>query len=326
MADRDDRTLLLSRLSLRQLQILSTVAEHGSILHATRSMNMTQPAVSRAVMEIERIVGQPMFVRSPRGVSPTPAGAVFVSHARAALSSMRVAAQEIDDLQRGHAGRLTIGTLPNGAGGPLPQALIEARRERPGLMVTVVEGLYQQMAASLRSGDLDFVIGRLRPADGGDGLTTQPLYRQRWGVFARAKHPARRAKAASLTDLLDAPWILPAASAPVRPMIESVFYRRGLPLPRDRMEISALGIARTLLLDCDAVMFLPEGTFRREEETGALAELSLGIDEVVEEVGLFWREGAQRRALELYFTRLLETTCGKMGLAPSDMPNRHIST
>mgnify|MGYP002177822663 CR=1 FL=1 len=52
MADRDDRTLLLSRLSLRQLQILSTVAEHGSILHATRSMNMTQPAVSRAVIAL----------------------------------------------------------------------------------------------------------------------------------------------------------------------------------------------------------------------------------------------------------------------------------
>ena len=81
MADRDDRTLLLSRLSLRQLQILSTVAEHGSILHATRSMNMTQPAVSRAVMEIERIAGQPLFARSPRGVSPTPAGEVFVPHA-----------------------------------------------------------------------------------------------------------------------------------------------------------------------------------------------------------------------------------------------------
>jgi DNA-binding transcriptional LysR family regulator len=144
-------------------------------------------------------------------------------------------------------------------------------------------------------------------------------------VFARARHPARLAGAATLADLLDAPWILPAASAPVRSMIESVFYRRGLPLPRDRMEISALGIARTLLLESDALMFLPVGTFRREEETEALVQLALGIDEVVEEVGLFWREGAQRRALELYFVRLLEMTCSQMGLAPSDMQIRHIS-
>lgn len=324
MAERDDRTLLLSRLSLRQMQILSSVAEHGSILNATRRMNMTQPAVSRAVMEIERIVGQPLFVRSPRGVSLTPAGAIFVGHARAALSSMRVAAQEMEDLQRGHAGRLTIGTLPNGAGGPLPQALVEARRERPGLMVTVVEGLYQQMAASLRSGDLDFVIGRLRPTDGGDGLVTQPLYRQRWGVFARADHPAYRASGSTLADFVATPWILPAATAPVRSMIEAVFYRRGLPLPRDRMEVSALGIARALLLESDTLMFLPEGTFRREEETGALVELALGIDEVEEEVGLFWREGGDRRALELYFAKLLEVTCVHMGLRASHMPDRHI--
>ncbi|WP_164736574.1 LysR substrate-binding domain-containing protein [Pararhodobacter zhoushanensis] len=306
--------MLMSRLSLRHMQFLDKVAETQNILGAARALNMTQPAVSRAVHEVERLLGVQLFQRKSRGVVMTPEGEVFVSHARAVLNEMRAAWQGIADLDRANAGQLAIGSLPNGASGPLPRALMQVRRQRPGIRISVYEGLYDQMIPSLREGQLDFVIGRLNQHRPDPTLATKRLFRQSWAVFARSGHPLSERHGLRLKDLLELSWILPVNASPIRSMIESLFLREGLALPTERIEMSALGITRALLLDSDAVIFLPRGTYQSDEETGHLVLLDVAFEQPEDDVGLFWRRGHQRTPAEAYFLGELQKAVTEMGL------------
>ncbi|WP_346894147.1 LysR substrate-binding domain-containing protein [uncultured Roseibium sp.] len=305
--------LLASRLTLRQLHIFSTVTEMGSILRAAEWLNMTQPAVSRAVMEIERIVGTQLMERTPRGTGLTEAGELFVGHARAALAEMRSAWTELNDRTAGRSGQLTIGALPNGEAGPFGDALLRARLERPGLRLAVVEGLYGQIIPSLRAGELDFAIGRLRQRDSEPGLITETLYHQSWGVVARAGHPALRRERLDLAELGGAAWILPARTTPIRDLVKDFFRRSDVGLPQDSLEMSALSISRGLLLNADMLMFVPLGTFRPDIEAGRLAFLPLALDYADDPVGLFRREHGVPSIAETYFVDLLRDACRTLG-------------
>jgi len=321
MSDAGDRLLLRSRLTLRQFLILATVAETGSILQAARRLNMTQPAVSRAVAELERVAGRALFERTSRGTAPTPAGEVLIGHARAALSEMRAAWEGMEDMDKGRAGRLSLGVLPNGEAGPLPRALAAMRRERPGVAISVVEGLFGQMIPSLRAGELDFVIGRLDHPDplAMSGLVVRPLYKQQWVVLARAGHGVIARKPASLADLVDQAWIVPAGQATIRKMIESFFHGEGLALPQDRLEMSGLGVSRVMLLENDLLICLPRGTYRNDIEAGRIVELLGPLRGGLENVGLFWRAEGRRTPAEAQFLAILSRCCTEMGLPPCDM-------
>lgn len=306
--------LLISRLSLRHLQFVDKVAETGNILGAAHALNMTQPAVSRAVREVEKMLDVQLFERHARGVSLTPEGVVFVMHARAILNEMRHAWQGIADLDRANTGQLAIGSLPNGASGPLPRVLMKVRAERPGIRISVYEGLYHQMVPSLRAGNLDFVIGRLNQHSPDNTLATKRLFRQSWAVLARAEHPLAHAGPLQLADLMHLNWILPAPTAAIRHMIEAMFLREGLQIPEDRIEMSALGISRALLLESDAVMFLPINTYRSDEDAGILVALDVVFPQPDDDVGLFWRRGHQQTPVERYFLSELHRMVDEMDL------------
>ena len=318
--------ILMSRLNLRQFMILSMVAETGSILQAARRLNMTQPAVSRAVAELERLVGRPLFERSRRGTHPTPAGEVLLGHARAALSEMRAAWEGMEDVDKGVSGRISLGLLPNGVTGPLPRALAAMRQERPGVAMTVVEGLFAPMISSLRAGALDMVIGRLDHPDpvATAGLVTRALYRQEWVVLARAGHPALARQGLTLADVVGQAWIVPVADSPIRRVIEGFFQRQGLPMPPDRLELSGLGISRGMLLECDLLICLPRGTYRTDTVLGHITEVDVKLDGVNELVGIFRLAEARSTPAEALFLQILARTCREMGLPGSDMFNPHI--
>jgi molybdate transport repressor ModE-like protein len=326
MTGRTGGLILLSRLNLRQFTILSAVAETGSILQAARRLNMTQPAVSRAVAELERIVDRPLFERTRRGTRPTPAGEVLIGHARAALSEMRAAWEGMEDVDKGVSGRISLGLLPNGVAGPLPAALAAMRHERPGVAITVVEGLFAPLMSSLRAGVFDMVIGRLDHPDPAAtaGLVSRALYRQEWVVLARAGHPYLARQGLSLADLVGQAWIVPVADSPIRRVTEEFFQRKGLPLPPDRLEISGLGVSRAMLLECDLLICLPRGTYRTDTDMGHLAEVDVTLEGVNELVGLFRLAEARSTPAEALFLQILARICRAMRLPDADMFNPHI--
>src|SRR5262245_28056978 len=99
---------VLRRVKLRELRILMTVAETGSMGKAAAQLALSQPAVSKAIAEIERTLGVPLLDRAPRGVEPTIYGGAVLKWATAVFDDLRQAAREVEFLANPTAGEIRI--------------------------------------------------------------------------------------------------------------------------------------------------------------------------------------------------------------------------
>ena len=120
-------TRLLSRLKTRQLILLVHLDHKRSILRAAEAANMTQPAASKLLAELEDSLGVALFVRHARGVEPTSYGEVLLRHARNALSELHEAQEEIANLKSGSTGHASIGTVVTSATSLVPMAVAELK-------------------------------------------------------------------------------------------------------------------------------------------------------------------------------------------------------
>lgn len=253
----DPDRLLDGRLKLRHLVLVTTIAEHGSVIRAAEHLHVTQPVVTRGLRELETVLGVQIFDRGPRGVSPTLYGHAFIEHAQAVLAQIRQAGRHVAELSEGHVGSVTVGTHLAGSNVLLPMAIGRLKRERPRVTVIVKEATPDVLAADLLAGQVDLTVGRLTPADDGGRTTQVQLYSEPVRLVTRTGHPAASAPAPALPELLDYPWILPVGQTALRHELEEVFFAQGLPLPADRVECTSILTLRSLLLCNDAIAALP---------------------------------------------------------------------
>lgn len=263
--------LLDGRLKFRHLTLLVAIVDRGSVVKAAEMLNLTQPAATRTLRELEKIADVPLFVRVPRGMRPTVYGEALAEHARAVVAEVRRAEEHLTGLRHGQDGTVTVGTLLAGANVLLPRAVARLKRERPRLTVVVREGTPDVLHPALLAGELDVIVGRLGPAPGErDGLHQRKLYREPIRLAVRSGHPLSDADAVTLTEALTFPWILPVEQTALRQELSALFADRGLPLPADRVECTSILTMRALLLQTDMVALLPELVLRDDAHLTAL--------------------------------------------------------
>lgn len=103
---------LISRLRLKHLALLLALDRQRSVSRVAAEMDLTQPAVTKALREIEEIFMVPLFVRSRRGLEPTGTGAAVLAHARLAMADTEALGRELAVIGAGLHGRLRIGVIP----------------------------------------------------------------------------------------------------------------------------------------------------------------------------------------------------------------------
>ena len=100
------------RLKLRELNILLAVVQAGSMAKAGKRLAISQPAVSKAIADMEHTLGVPLFDRSPQGVEPTQYGRALLKRGVAVFDELQQAVQDIEFLSDPDAGELRIGSTP----------------------------------------------------------------------------------------------------------------------------------------------------------------------------------------------------------------------
>ena len=279
------------RVSIRQLRLVTTIAEVGSMVRAGEAVGMTQPAVSKAVRDLERDLGVALFERGNRGVTPTSYGEALVGHAQRVLAQLEHAAAEIDDLAHGAGGRVAIGTLLAASAWLLPRAIARLRAERPRVIVDVVEGTSDRLQLMLLRGDLDLVVGRLSEFRHRAGLRQESIYSEEIVILARPGHPLARQAHLGLPDLEEADWILPPPETTLRRQLEKVFFDAGLDPPRCMVQSVSLLTNRQLLRESDLVGAWPRGVAADDLAQGRLVSLPVRLD------GILWPVGVSTRKL-----------------------------
>lgn len=248
---------LLGRLKLRQLRLLTAIADEGTVLKGSQALNIAQPAATKSIKELEDALGVQLFDRSSRGVTPTDFGKVMIKHAKLILTQLRHAGEELQSLEEGLSGRVHVGTLLAASTSLLPRALARLRQQRPGIAVTVAEGTIDRLMPGLRTGDIDVVLGRLPEYREREGLTQEVLYLDTVSVMVRADHPLAGRTALTLADLVDQAWIVPPTQTSLRRQIDHAFRHEGLEPPRDVIESVSILTNHALLMSTDMLAAMP---------------------------------------------------------------------
>jgi len=144
--------------TLRQLQYLKLLAEHGSFSRAAEAAHVTQPTLSAGVQELEKILGAPVVDRNRSGVILTAAGEEAVARAGAILTQAEDLVQAARGASHPLSGRFRLGVIPTVAPFLLPKALPALRRQFPRLKLFLREDLTSRLIAGLRSGALDAAL------------------------------------------------------------------------------------------------------------------------------------------------------------------------
>jgi LysR family hydrogen peroxide-inducible transcriptional activator len=144
--------------TLRQLQYLKLLAEHGSFSRAADAAHVTQPTLSAGVQELEKILGAPVVDRGRSGVILTPVGEEAVRRARDILARAEDLVQSAKSAGQPLSGRFRLGVIPTVAPFLLPRALPILRTRFPGLRLFLREDLTGKLVASLKAGALDAAL------------------------------------------------------------------------------------------------------------------------------------------------------------------------
>lgn len=235
----------------RRVRAFVALAEQHHMPSVAESIGVTQPAVSMAVRQLEDSVGTPLFERTARGMLPTPAGAALAFRLKRAMAEIRHASADIAALQGINRGVVNVGGLPLGRTRLLPESIAALVSGHPGLRVATIEGSFETLAASLRAGDLDFILGALRPAGYAADLAGEALADDELALVARRDHPWARKTRIDDADLAGASFVLPRANTPNRTLFERALARRGIPAPNVRVETSDLAVLRGVLMNSD---------------------------------------------------------------------------
>ena len=270
----------------RRVRAFVALTEQHHMPSVAESLGITQPAVSIAVRQLEDSIGVALFDRTARGMMPTPAGAALALRLKRAFAEIRHAVADIASLRGITQGTVTVGALPLGRTRLLPESIAGVVARYPGLRVATLEGSFETLAAGLRAGELDFILGALRPVGYASDLQGEPLAEDELGIVCRRGHPWAGRKQILPSDLTLARWALPRANTLNRMLFERALTARGLPPPNVVVETSDLAVLRGVLLNSDLLTAISPRQLSYELGAGLLAVLPVPLPDTQRIIGI----------------------------------------
>ena len=271
----------------RQLQLIVALDDLRSISKVAHYVKITQPAVSKALAELERDLGLQLFERTNRGIIPTVYGECLVRHARIVLVEFMHSRDELRGLQFGVSGRINVGALSATAPSILPQALALLKQKSPVIHVQVQEGTMDTLLPQLWLGKLDFIVGRLA-SHLSEGLAEQILAQESSLIVCAPSHPLAKRKKVGWRELKGYPWVLPPAGTLLREPLEQAFEFHHLPHPLDTIETLSVQITLSYVQCTQALAVLPSSVARYYQELGLIHILPIELFKFKRPIGVLW--------------------------------------
>ncbi len=224
------------RLKLRHLRIVMLVAECGTIGAAADELEVSQPVVTRAIQEVEAIVGMRIFERSRTGVVPTGVGERFLLHARSVMTQLSFAARDLNDSAIGRTGVVRVATNTAGSDPVLLNGIRTHQAENPNAVVVIREMLPRDMVPALMAGDVDILIGHCVPLDDLSDLQVVSLYREPLLPVVHESNDLVDRPNLDLGELIDYHWVLPGERTQIRNDFNTLCLDAGLSVPEHHTE------------------------------------------------------------------------------------------
>ena len=298
-----------ANLKPRHLQLLVALDDLRHLGRVASSLNVSQPAVSLALGELEKGLGLKLFERTPRGVVPNSNGECLIRHARVVLSTLAQARDELHALQTGVAGKISVGALPAVTPSLIPQALLLLKQCAPHTRVVIQEGPMETLLPELRRNSLDMVVGRLARSDLSGDLLEEKLIEGAIVLVVARRHPLAARKRLRWSDLAGYPWVLPPVGSLQREPLENTLQQNGCALPDNFIETLSVHVVTGYLQSSDAIGSLSRIAAHHYIQAGVLAPLPLPLPDPQRPIGMMWnRHKPESPAVETFKECLRQVT------------------
>ncbi len=213
------------------MRMIVALEDSGQISAAAHVLNISQPAASRMIAEMEDILGVPLCRRLPRGVELTPFGAALARRARTMLLELREVDREISDLKSGKGGAVFLGAVTAPAIGLAVPAIRRIRKNFPRIEISVQVDTSGVLARELLASRHDFIIARI-PDDLNPRLfDARVIGIEKACLIVRRGHPLADGRTVELEQLTNYDWVFQPGGSLLRRTIETIFMSRNVPLP-----------------------------------------------------------------------------------------------
>lgn len=279
------------RIRLRHLEVLLTIARHGSLTAAAAALDITQPAMSQWLADIEAAAGARLFERGRR-LRPTPYAAPLLAHAERVLQDTRRTLAEVQAIRSGGSGRVRIGAMPVAAATLVPAAVLRLRERAPGIELFLVQDIAATLWSQFERDELDLLVTRLDARALGSGLPQQRLFTDQHRVVCGPQHPLARRRRVAWREVVRYPWLMPPAGTPLHDALLATFAAAGVPTPQAMLTSTSAPTNLELMRVSDALGVQSDAASADALARGLLAALPLKLVHDTGEVGLVWREAS----------------------------------
>jgi len=254
------------RLKLRDLHILLAVVQHGSMAKAAAELAISQPAVSKAISDMEHVLGVRLLDRARNGIVPTAYGNALVARGRAMFDELKQGVEELAYLADPTVGELRIASTESLAAGFLPAVIERFSREQPRVRLDVAQAVMNaQHYRDLRERSVDLLLGRIPVPWEESDLDIEIVYDDQIVVVASRRSKWARARRIVLGDLAAERWVLPPADTMPGLLAAEWFRSSGIEVPRAFVTTLSIHLCRRLAATGEFVATLPISVLRRAD-------------------------------------------------------------
>jgi len=256
------------RLKLRDLRLLDAVVRSKSMARAATQLHVTQPAVSKAISELEQMLGVRLVDRSRQGIEPTPYGQALLKSGVAIFDELRQGVREIEFLSDPAAGDVRIAASEPMAAGILPTIVARLTRQYPRMSIYVTQSPIAVLEhrtpqyRDLRERNVDLVLGPIVGPFTEDDLEVERLFEDKSVVVAGIRSRWTRCRKLELADLADEHWCMSPADTLVGSRCVEAFRASGLSVPERAVLTSSVQLHNGLLATGRFLTILPDSLVR----------------------------------------------------------------
>jgi DNA-binding transcriptional LysR family regulator len=251
------------RIRLRDLHILLAVVQHKSMAKAAEQLAISKPVISKAIADLEHVVGVRLLERDRHGADATPHGAALIKRGMAAFEELRDAVKDIETLNDPHSGEVRIGCTPNLAASFVVTVVDRLSRRAPRMTFEIVARPIQALEQELGERKVDLLVTRRLETFERGHFDFEPLFDDVEAVVTGKQNRLARRRKVDLAELVNERWTLPRViDAYVGLAAEAAFRAYGLPQPRTVVLSDSPHVRMTLLATGNFVSIFPKFAVR----------------------------------------------------------------
>lgn len=303
-----------NRLKMKHLELFKQVCEQLTLRKAADASNMTQPAATKLIQELEDIFSVPLFHRDRRGMKVTRYGEVVYRHMAVLMSDIANLQVELELVANGGAGRVRLGTVPTISSDLLTLSITRMHKAQPGVQVSVREGTTTGLIEALMRGELDLTFGRVLNEISSRHLGHVKVYDEPFSIVSRVGHTLLSSGRVNWQALSRARWVLPESGTPTRDLVNAAFSKHSVLRPVAAVECSAQEKVRDLVAHSDLLGVLPTSSALGAGKDKRLAVLKASLGANLAPISLIFREDVDQPPVVMAFTDIIRSTAQELKL------------